>query len=604
MAEEERTALLREIAETKASAAQVRTILDTIPTLASCNLPDGSNEFLNQRWHDYTGLSPQEARGRGWRVAIHPEDLQKVLDTFRALRASGKPGEIEHRLRRHDGEYRWFLFRIEPLRDELGKIVRWYATNTDIENLKRTEEKLRQDELEIRRITDAIPHTIVIQQPDGTPIYANQAVLDYGGFTMEDVVASDFRARLFHPEDLERLREERQAALSRGLPFEIEQRARRKDGQYRWFLIRYNPFRDEQGRLVRWYATGTDIDDRKRTEDRVRNENIALREDIVRSSMFEEIVGSSAPLRRVLAQVEKVAPTVSTVLILGETGTGKELIARAIHSRSKRSARAFIRVNCAAIPATLVASELFGHEKGAFTGALQRRLGRFESADGGTLFLDEVGELPPEAQVALLRVLQEGEFERVGGSHTISVDVRVLAATNRDLGAAVAEGTFRQDLFYRLNVFPLRMPALRERVDDIPILVKYLVNRYAERAGKSIRHINERTLDLFQAYDWPGNVRELQNVIERAVILCDGETFAVDDTWLTPVVAPHSVATRTPLVANLVEHEREVIEHALREAEGVIGGPAGAAAKLGIPRQTLESKIKKLGIKRYRFKTS
>ena len=604
MTEEERATLLREIAETKASAAQVRKILDTIPTFASCNLPDGSNEFLNQRWHDYTGLSPQEARGRGWRVAIHPEDLQKVLDTFRALRASGEPGEIEHRLRRHDGEYRWFLFRVEPLRDELGNIVRWYGTNTDIENLKRTEEKLRQDEREIRRITDAIPHTIVIQRPDGTPIYANQAVLDYSGFTMEDVVASDFRARLFHPEDLERLREERQAALSRGLPFEIEQRARRKDGQYRWFLIRYNPFRDEQGRLVRWYATGTDIDDRKRTEDRVRNENMALREDIVRSSMFEEIVGSSAPLRRVLAQVEKVAPTVSTVLILGETGTGKELIARAIHSRSKRSGRAFIRVNCAAIPPPLVASELFGHERGAFTGALQRRLGRFESADGGTLFLDEVGELPPEAQVALLRVLQDREFERVGGSHTISVDVRVLAATNRDLGAAVAEGTFRQDLFYRLNVFPIRMPALRERVDDIPILVKYLIDRYAQRAGKSIRHISKRTLDLFQAYDWPGNVRELQNVIERAVILCDGETFTVDDTWLTPVVAPHSVATRSPLVANLVEHEREVIEHALREAEGVIGGPAGAAAKLGIPRQTLESKIKKLGIKRHRFKTS
>ena len=604
MTEEERAALLRELAETKAAAAQVRKILDTIPTFASCNLPDGSNEFLNQRWHDYTGLSPEEARGRGWRVTVHPDDLQKVLDTFRALRVSGESREIEHRLRRHDGAYRWFLFRIEPLRDELGNIARWYATNTDIENLKRIEEKLRQDEREIRRITDAIPLTIVIQQPDGTPIYANQAVLDYSGFTMENVVAPDFRTRLFHPEDLERLREERQAALSRGLPFEIEQRARRKDGQYRWFLIRYNPFRDEQGHLVRWYATGTDIDDRKRTEDRVRNENMALREDIVRSSMFEEIVGSSAPLRRVLAQVEKVAPTVSTVLILGETGTGKELMARAIHNRSKRAGRAFIRVNCAAIPPPLVASELFGHERGAFTGALQRRLGRFELADGGTLFLDEVGELPLEAQVALLRVLQDREFERVGGSQTISVDVRVLAATNRDLGAAVAEGTFRQDLFYRLNVFPLRMPALRERGDDIPILVKYLVNRYAERAGKSIRHINNRTLDLFQAYHWPGNVRELQNVIERAVILCDGETFAVDDTWLTPVVAPHSVRTGSPLVANLVEHERDVIEHALREAEGVIGGPAGAAAKLGIPRQTLDSKIKKLGIKRHRFKTS
>jgi formate hydrogenlyase transcriptional activator len=602
--EEERAALLREIAETKAAAAQVRKILDTIPTFASCNLPDGSNEFLNQRWHDYTGLSPEEARGRGWRVAVHPEDLQKVLDTFRALQVSGEPREIEHRLRRHDGEYRWFLFRIEPLRDELGNIVRWYATNTDIENLKRTEEKLRQDEREIRQITDAIPQTIVIQRPDGTSMYANQAVLDYSGFTMEDVVASDFRARLFHPEDLERVREERQAALSRGLPFEIEQRARRKDGQYRWFLIQYHPFRDEQGRLVRWYATGTDIDDRKRTEDRVRNENVALREDIVRSSMFEEIVGSSAPLRRVLAQVEKVAPTVSTVLILGETGTGKELIARAIHSRSKRSGRAFIRVNCAAIPPPLVASELFGHERGAFTGALQRRLGRFELADGGTLFLDEVGELPPEAQVALLRVLQDHEFERVGGSHTISVDVRVLAATNRDLSAAVAEGTFRQDLFYRLNVFPIRMPALRERVDDIPILVKYLIDRYAQRAGKSIRHVSRRTVDLFQAYDWPGNVRELQNVIERAVILCDGETFAVDDGWLAPGAAPRSGATRSPLVANLVEHEREVIEHALRETEGVIGGPAGAAAKLGIPRQTLESKVKKLGIKRHRFKMS
>ncbi len=604
MTEEERAALLREIAETKASAAQVRKILDTIPTLAWCSLPDGTGEFWNRRWHEYTGLTPEAVRGWGWQDAIHPEDLKEITDKWLGFLATGQPGEVEGRLRRFDGVYRWFLFRAEPLRDESGNIVNWYGTDTDIENLKRTEEKLRQDEREIRRITDAIPATIVIQRPDGTPIYANQAVLDYAGFTMEDVVASDFRARLFHPKDLERLREERQAALSRGLPFEIEQRARRKDGQYRWFLIRYNPFRDEQGRLVRWYATGTDIDDRKRAEDRVRNENIALREDIVRSSMFEEIVGSSEPLRRVLAQVEKVAPTVSTVLILGETGTGKELIARAIHSRSKRSGRAFIRVNCAAIPPPLVASELFGHERGAFTGALQRRLGRFESADGGTLFLDEVGELPPEAQVALLRVLQDREFERVGGSHTISVDVRVLAATNRDLGAAVAQGTFRQDLFYRLNVFPIQMPALRERVDDIPILVKYLIDRYAQRAGKGIRHVSSRTLDLFQAYDWPGNVRELQNVIERAVILCDGETFAVDDTWLTPVVAPHSVSTRSPLVTNLVEHEREAIEHALREAEGVIGGPAGAAAKLGIPRQTLESKIKKLGITRHRFKTS
>ena len=284
---------------------------------------------------------------------------------------------------------------------------------------------------------------------------------------------------------------------------------------------------------MRWYCTATDIDDRKRAEERTRNENVALREEIDRSSMFEEIVGSSAPLRRVLTLVEKVADTDSTVLITGETGSGKELIARAIHKKSHRAARAFIRVNCAAIPPSLVASELFGHEKGAFTGALQRRLGRFESANGGTIFLDEIGDLPAETQIALLRVLQDREIERVGNSHPIPVDVRVLAATNRDLEKAVAAGTFRQDLFYRLNVFPIQVPSLRERAEDIPLLVEYLIERYATKAGKRIRKISRSALTLFQAYDWPGNIRELQNVIERAVILCDGDTFSVDETWLT-----------------------------------------------------------------------
>ena len=354
---------------------------------------------------------------------------------------------------------------------------------------------------------------------------------------------------------------------------------------------------------MRWYATGTDIDDRKRAEDRVRNENIALREEIERSSMFEEIVGSSETLRQVLAQVSKVAPTDSTVLILGETGTGKELIARAIHNRSKRSSRAFIRVNCAAIPPSLIAAELFGHEKGSFTGALQRRLGRFESADGGSIFLDEVGALPPETQVALLRVLQEREFERVGGNQTVSVDVRVVAATNQDLSAAVAAGSFRSDLFYRLNVFPIRLPALRERVSDIPLLVEYLIDRYAKKAGKNIRSISQKTLELFQSYHWPGNIRELQNVIERAVILCDGETFCVDDTWLTPAM-PQAVPTPALLVANLVEREKIMIESALREAKGLISGPTGAAIKLGVPRQTLESKIRKLGINRHSFRAA
>jgi formate hydrogenlyase transcriptional activator len=467
---------------------------------------------------------------------------------------------------------------------------------------KRAEEKLRQDESELRRITDAIPEAIGVLAPDGTILHANQVVLDYTGMTVEDLKRDDFRTRLFHPDDLDRVQDKRQNALEHGAPFELELRARRKDGQYRWFLFRYNPLRDDEGRIIRWYATGIDIEDRKQAEERIQNENMALREEIDRTCMFEEIVGSSDALRNVLQQVGKVAPTDSTVLILGETGTGKELIARAIHKRSKRSCRAFIRVNCAAIPSTLIASELFGHEKGAFTGALQRRLGRFESANGGTIFLDEIGELPVETQIALLRVLQEREIERVGGSQPISVDVRVLAATNRDLQFAVASGSFRQDLFYRLNVFPIKIPSLRERLDDIPLLVEYLIERYAKKAGKKIRTIRKQTLEFFQAYDWPGNIRELQNVIERAVVLCDDETFSVDETWLKGERDRQSGPT-VRLTASIAEREREMIEAALVQSRGQISGPTGAAAKLGVPRQTLASKIKNLGIDIHRFRS-
>ena len=462
-------------------------------------------------------------------------------------------------------------------------------------------EKIKKSETELREIVDVIPQAIAVLDPDGNVLYVNEWLLDYSGMSADEVLSRDFHSRLFHAEDVARWQHEGRDSLARALPFEDEQRALGKDGKYRWFLIRYSPLHDEQGHILRWYATGTDIEDRKRAEERIRNENLALREEIDRSSMHEEIVGSSPVLRSVISQAGKVAPTDSTVLIFGETGTGKELIARAIHNRSKRSTRAFIRVNCGAIPPSLIASELFGHEKGSFTGALQRRLGRFESADGGTIFLDEVGELPIDTQVALLRVLQEREFERVGGSHTVSVDVRVLAATNRDLNAAVGEGVFREDLFYRLNVFPIRMPALRERTDDIPILAEYLIDRYAKRLGKRITRISKKTLELLQAYHWPGNIRELQNVIERAVILSDGETFFVDETWLVPVV-PKSEVPAVPLVANLVEREREMIENALREARGLVSGPTGAAGRLGIPRQTLESKIRKLRIDRYRFK--
>jgi formate hydrogenlyase transcriptional activator len=474
--------------------------------------------------------------------------------------------------------------------------------------LQQAFEEVRKSEGQLRQITDAIPQTIVVLGPDGSVVYVNRTVLDYTGLTSDEVMESDFRERVFHREDLERLREARQTGFSSELPWENEVRVRRNDGKYRWFLIRYNPLFDGHGRLIRWCAAGTDIDDRRQGEEKLREENIALREEISRSSPYEEIVGSSMPLRRVLSQVSKVAPTDSTVLLLGETGTGKELIASAIHQRSKRSTRAFIRVNCAAIPPSLVASELFGHEKGAFTGALQRRLGRFEAADGGTIFLDEIGDLPMDTQVALLRVLQEREFERVGSNKPISIDVRVLTATNRDLESAVASGLFREDLFYRLNVFPIRIPPLRDRKDDIPLLVEYLVERYAKKSGKRFGHITKSALALFQAYDWPGNIRELQNVVERAVILCEGETFSVDQTWLQgKVTRPSARIVPTPGMLAQVEkefaaREREIIESALEASGGRVAGENGAAAALGIPPQTLDSKIASLGINKRQLK--
>jgi transcriptional regulator with GAF, ATPase, and Fis domain len=338
-------------------------------------------------------------------------------------------------------------------------------------------------------------------------------------------------------------------------------------------------------------------------KDPLYKENLALREEVDRVSMFEEVVGASPALRAVLSRVSKVAPTDSTVLLTGETGTGKELIARAVHKRSRRASRAFVSVSCAAIPTSLIASELFGHEKGAFTGAMQRRLGRFELAEEGTLFLDEIGELPAEMQITLLRVLQEREFERVGGNQRIRANVRVIAATNRDLEAAIGAGTFRSDLFYRLNVFPIEIPPLRKRREDIPLLVEYFIDHFARKAGKSFRGINKKTLNLLLSYPWPGNIRELQNVVERSVIVCETENFSVDESWLSrqPVSDPKN---QLELPEKLSAQAKEMIEAALRESGGRVSGPSGAAAKLGFHRSTLESKIASLKINKYRFKTA
>jgi PAS domain S-box-containing protein len=475
----------------------------------------------------------------------------------------------------------------------------------DVTAAKQAEEKIRESERELRQIVDLAPQQLSVlgSDRDRTRLYTNQAVLDYHDMTFDEWRSAD-RRKFFHPDDWVRLMSEAQSKFLNGLPHETELRLLRKDGKYRWFVVRWNPLRDEQGRLRRWYVAGTDIEDRKQAEQRLQIENVALREEIDKASMFEQIVGTSPPLRNVLSRVSKVAPTDSSVLITGETGTGKELVARAIHKRSRRSSRAFVSVNCAAVPRDLIASELFGHEKGAFTGATQRRLGRFELAEGGTIFLDEVGELPAETQIALLRVLQEREFERVGAAGSIRTDVRVIAATNRDLDAAIAAGTFRSDLFYRLNVFPIEMPSLRERREDIPVLVEYFIDRFARQAGKSFQAVNKKSLDLLQSYPWPGNIRELQNVIERSVIVCETENFSVDESWLSgqpPVTVPSSGLE--PL-RKLPSQEKEIIEAALSQSGGQVYGPSGAAAKLGIPRSTLESKIRLLKINKKRFKTA
>jgi len=461
-----------------------------------------------------------------------------------------------------------------------------------------------EPDIDFSLVVDAAPTLLFSARPDGYIDYVNRRWLDLAGVPFERVEGWAWKD-FIHPDDRERHVARWLASMASGEPAVSQARMRMANNEYRWMLHRTEALCDAAGKIVRWFGSSVDIEELKRAEEELRElkeqlhkENIVLRDEVSQASMFEEVVGSSAPLRRVLLLAAKVASVDSTVLITGETGTGKELIARAIHRRSPRAARPFVCVNCGAIPPALIGSELFGHEKGAFTGAVQRHLGRFELAAGGTIFLDEVGELPPETQVALLRVLQERTFERVGGSKPIAVDVRVIAATNRDLGKAIAESAFREDLYYRLNVFPIHVPALRERREDIPLLVEYLTQRYAAKAGRKIICVSRQTVELLTAYDWPGNIRELQNVIQRSVILCE-DTLTVDEAWLQRTPRPPAgVRTLGRLSAG---EEAKLIETALAEARGRVAGPEGAAARLGIPRSTLESKIRTLHIDRRRF---
>jgi PAS domain S-box-containing protein len=584
-----------DITERKTTEDKIRRLVDAnilgvfIGDVESACVVSANEAFLRMLQYSREDLV---SRRMLWADLTPPEWRERDQRGMASLKASGAVQPYEKEFFRKDGS------RVPVL---VGGALfeggnEGVAFVLDLSEQKRAEEKIREQEIEFQQILDLAPQLVAVYGPNRERLYANRVLLHYLGFSLEEWRRRSKFGDSLHPDDWEPAVSYFDRAVSSRAGFELELRLRKGDGSYRWFLARCNEVCDDKGQIMRWYLSCTDIEDRKRAEQKLQQENVALREEIDKASMFEEIVGTSRPLKAVLSRIAKVGPTDSSVLITGETGTGKELIARAVHKRSQRSRGPFISVNCAALPPTLVSSELFGHEKGAFTGATQRRLGRFEMADAGTIFLDEVGELLPDTQAALLRVLQEREFERVGGGQPIHVDVRVIAATNRDLNAAVANGTFRQDLLYRLNVFPIEVPPLRERKDDILILVDYFVQRYANRAGKNIRSIDQKTLDLLQSYDWPGNIRELQNVIERSIILSSTDVFSVDELWLSKRTSPQPSRVEEP------RSEREIIEAALAETRGRVSGPSGAAAKLAIPPSTLEDRIKALKINKQQFK--
>ena len=519
------------------------------------------------------------------------------------LNQQGSLVNYETTFRTKDGSFRVLLSSAEKLK--IGSEACLLVASSDITERVAARTALQESEERFRNLADTAPVMIWIVDEDKQCTYVNKRVLDFTGRSMEEELGEGW-TRHIHPEDYDAVLETFVTKLDQRETFEVEYRLRRSDGEYRWVYASGVPRFSPDGTYLGYIGTAIDITERKESEvalqtaheelhqlkNQLEAENIYLQQELQLDEKFGEIVGQSDAIKYVLFKINQVAPTDSTVLITGETGTGKELAARAIHGASSRKDRPLIKVNCGALSPTLIESELFGHEKGAFTGAFGRKQGRFELANGGTIFLDEIGELPPELQVKLLRVIQENEFERLGGSKTIKVDVRIIAATNRNLKLEVEQGTFREDLWYRLNVYPITMPPLRQRKDDIPLLIEHFVSTYAKKAGKTISSVSPRVMQSLQAHSWPGNVRELANVIERAVIHTQASVLQVVDQF-------EEVADQPP-TQTLEEVEREYIIQTLENTGWRIEGPYGAAKILGMNPSTLRTRMLKLGIQRRR----